>query len=449
MLRLALVLLVLTTAHLRAGPAAVADLVRQLGHDRFAVREAAQAELLRRGEDVVPDLDRAARGADAETAERVRKIRYALVGYLADVERLLADVDNRPDYDPDAIAPELRGLIESHQPRAADLLLTFATDPKHPLQLRAMRAFLQTWESASAAQLDRFIQTRVYLTTTHRPKFPAKAGGMVPMAVVIRHGWNAWFPISGPHAFAMTNRTTRYLDGQPYEKPFPHAHPFATVGWYRTGELAIGKHTIHAVLEYEFTHKGVKRTGTVRSADSTFEVIAADTPDDLVAPKSEALTKEVRTAFRLRETEHAAAIDGLPRVPEVPDESDYWRPQVTWSTGGKDAGIHCPIWGLARPLDVDLCFAVEIHDLKTGKVHPADPVVVHRGRSTRGYIVPRDARAFAADRDGFVAVKVVLTPSRGLALTDPDVVKYYPEPIATSELRMKVFADLKPRPPSK
>jgi hypothetical protein len=438
----ALLCLTILVPSVRAEPPTVADLVRQLGHNRFAVREAAEAELLRRGEAIVPAMEGAAKGADAETVERVRRIRDALIGYRDEIARLLAaTVYYRSDAFPSRIHPDLRDLIARHQPRAADWLLTILADPRHPLQARARVAFLQAYPSATADQIDRYIQGQVFLTTNHRPKFPAKAGGTVPIIASIREGWAGWFSLDADKRLAITSRTTRYLDGKPYDKPFECREPFATVGSYRTGELPPGKHTIHAVLDYEFTHNGETRKGSIRSPDSTFEVVGADTPDDLIAPKSDELIKQVRTAFRIQETEEPAA--ERQRTGER-GLADWWRPQMEWTANGKRRGIHGPVWRLASPLDVDLCFEVEIRDVATGKVFPSEPIIVPRKYVVRrGYVLPvNDPHEFARDRDGFVTVRVKLTPSRGLALSNPEITRYYPEAIETSELRMKVFADL-------
>ncbi|MBO0698323.1 MAG: hypothetical protein J2P46_08020 [Zavarzinella sp.] len=439
---------ILTWPVLADPPATVADLVRQLGDEKYARREAAQKELLRRGEAIVPELDRLAKTADTETTERLRKVRYELIGYLDDVRRLLEDVDNRAGYVPNPISPELRDLITGHQPRAGDFLLDLATDDHSVFQRRARRAFLQTWESASANQIDRFVRYQVTLTMNHRPKFPAKVGAIIAVEALIPEGWTGWFPIAGEKPFAMKVRTTRYLDGKPFPQPFDSPYPFATVGWFRVGELAEGKHTIHAVLAYEFTHRGQKRTGEIRSRDSTFEVVSADTPDDLIAPKSEALAKQVRAKFVIRESEYDPKNFTGYQPGTLPAQgAEYeWTPQVTWETKpGVRAGLHCPVRENA-PLDVDLCFDAEIHDLKTGTVYPAEPVIVRAGEGRRSWVIPRDVQAFAKGRDGFVTVKVVLNPSRALALTHLDVKRYYPEPITSAELRMKVYQKIEVRP---
>jgi len=428
-------------------PSSVADLVAQLGDPKFATREKAQKALLARGEEIVPELDRLAKTADAESAERIRKIRYELVGYLDDIKRLLPTVDNRWDYVPDKISDELRGLITGHQPAAGEYLLRLATDPTHDLNLRATRAFLQTWQSATAAQLDRYIQSRVYLTTEHRSKFPAKVGAMIPMEAKIRGGWGQWFPLTGD-TLALKTRTTRYLDGKPYDKPFDCHHPFATVGWYKTGELAEGKHSIHAVLEYELNHKGEKQTGAIRSPMSSFEVLSADTPNNLIASRSEARLKRVKTALeavRAPPPSEPAARIGIESRFQLETEVVH----VSWDVaGGKRAGLVCPRWDIRTPLDVDLCFDVEIHDVKAGKVFPAEPIVLRKGESGSGYVIPQDVRAFAKDREGPVTVKIVRRPSRARALSDPKVTHYFPDTITTDDVRIKVVKDLPPYPPS-
>jgi hypothetical protein len=203
-------------------------------------------------------------------------------------------------------------------------------------------------------------------------------------------------------------------------------------------------------MEYEFTQNGQKGRGEIRSKDSTFEVLPADTPDDLVATKSEALTKQVRARFVVRESEYdPRRFTGFQPGTLPAQGAEYdWSPQVTWETGpGTRAALHCSVRLISDPLpDVDLCFDAEIHDVKSGTVYPARPVVVRAGQTSRDFIVPNDVQAFARGRDGFVTVKVVLKPSRALALTDLEVKRYYPEPIISDEMRMKVYQKVEVRP---
>jgi hypothetical protein len=429
----------------------VKELVKQLGDAKFAVREEAQRELLKRGEEIVPELDKLAKGVDAETAERLRKVSYELVGYKDDIRRLLAGVHEGKDSAPAPISVELRSLIAHHQPGAADLLLSILSNPKNASARQALRTFIATWDSATPDQIDAYIQQVVTWKTNHRSKFPAKVGAMISFDAQIRDGWTGWPPIGDKKTeFPFRGRTIRHLDGKPYEKPFDYPYPFGTLGWYKVGEMAEGKHTIRAVLEYEFTHRGEKRKGRIESAESKFEVLPPDTPDDLIATKSDALTKRVCEVFKVRENDFdPKAFTGYQLGTLPAQGAEYqWYPQVTWKAGPTDsAGLHCPVAMMSGPLlDVDLCFEAEIHDLKTGTVYPADPIVVHRGNQGGGHIIPRDPQAFAKGREGFVKVKVVLKPSRAVALTHVDIKNYYPGTITSDELRMKVFPKVEPIP---
>lgn len=445
---LSLIVVLLAAASLRADPPTVAELVKQLGDPRFAVRETAQKELLKRGEGIVPELDRLVKGVDAETADRIGRVRYRLIGYKDDIRRLLADVHEGKDSAPVPIADQLRGLIADHQPGSGDLLLDILSGPQNQRYRQALRTFVATWNVATPDQIDAYVRRIVTLATRHRPRFPAKVGAMISFEAQLQEGWTGW-PQPEPTGFTFKTRTTCYLDGKPYDKPYEYRYPFATAGWYRVGELAEGTHTIHAVMDYEFTQRGQTRRGAIRSKGSTFEVLSADTPDELVAPKSDVLTKVVREKFTIRESEHdPKAFTGV-QVGTLPSQGvdHHWYPQVTWEPKkGITAGIHCPVRLLREPLDVDLCFDAEIHDVKTGTVYPCDPVVVRAKNVGRDWIVPKDVRAFANDRDGFVTVKVVLRPSRALALSDPRVRSYYPEPITSDEMRMKVYQKVEIQP---
>lgn len=440
---LALIALIQIGTSVRAETPIVADLVKQLGDPKFAVREAAQKELLNRGEGIVPELDRLAKGADAETVDRIVKLRYNLVGYKDDIRRLLALVDEGKDRAPVPISNELRGLIVEHQPGSGNVLLEYLADPKHKLHRKAVGTFMAIWDVATPDQVDAYMQKTVTLKTTHRAKFPAKVGAMISFEAQPLDGWTGW-PVQPPKGFTFNTRTTRYLDGRPYDKPFEYRYPFATVGWYRVGELAEGKHTIHAVMEYEFTQNGQKRNGEIRSKDSTFEVVSANTPDDLIVTMSEARAAQVKAALVIRETVFNRAEPRFGQRIVLDEDTAGAPPQVSWDVPGGRAGLVCLMWELKEPLDVDLCFDVTLKDNKTETVYPADPIVVRRGDRHGGYIYPREPQRFAKERDGLRGVTVHLKPSRGLALTDPRISKYFPDPIVRGELLMKVIPKIEP-----
>jgi hypothetical protein len=431
-------------AGLQAQPAQnVGDLVRQLGDSKFAVREAAQRQLAEQGEKIVPELDRLAKNADAETNDRIAKIRYKLVGYKEDIRRLLAEVHDGVGRAPDPVSAELRGLIAAHQPGAGDYLLSMLADPRHKLDRRVIRTFVATWDVATVEQIDAYFRQNVSLVATNRPKYPAKVGAMISFEAQLREGWVSW-PMLDSRTFSFNTKTTRYLDGKPYDKPFVYRYPFATVGWYRVGELTEGKHTIHAVMEYEFSQNGNKKKGEFRSKNSTFEVVSADTPDDLIAATSAKTANHVRRAFQVEGIKVSGAGVNAVESPGKGGESMY-PPQVSWEASpGVRTGLSCPQWSVAAPLSVDLCMDAEIHDINSGKVFLADPILLTGDATARGYVIPRDPRAFAKGRDGLVPVKIVLKPSRALALSDLRMKRYFPESITVDHLIMKVIPKIEP-----
>jgi hypothetical protein len=324
-----------------------------------------------------------------------------------------------------------------------DVLLAILANPKHKLHRRAVRTFVTCWDAATPDQIDAYIRQSVTVGTRHRPKFPAKVGATIPFEAQLRDGWAGWPAIRGGKKFDFRMRTTCYLDGRPYDKPFDHPYPFATVGTYRVAELADGKHTIHAVLEYEFTHRGEGRKGEIKSPESIVEVVP-DGGDDLAAAASVKMADLVRAAF---------SVQGVPTHGVGRDVIDIGRysepPHVSWGVApNRSAGVYCPIWAVRTELDVDLCFDVEIRDMASGKIFAASPICVLRGERVRGYVVPRDVRAFAEGRSGLVRVEVTFKPSRALALSEPRVRQYFPNPIS-AELYMKIVPPVPPIPPAK
>lgn len=423
-------------------PDAVRALVRQLGDARFGRRAEAQRALIGMGPAVVPLLEKLRPGQDLEVQRRLDRVRRELVGYADDLRRFVAALPDPKNETRPAAPPELLHTVAAHQPRAGYFLLALLQDPNGELHRRATHAFVAAWDHMSAAQIDEYVRASLLLEARPRPQYPRGVDAAIGMAYYHPFGWAGW---PSGYRFKIKTRTTRFLDGKPHGKPFAYEGPGAGVGAVRTGGLAPGKHTLAFEVEYEFTHRGEARKGKLRSKDFVFEMVPADTPDALVAPADKTTDEAVRTAFRIGETEDDLLDAPRPffRTDGWPP-ADPWRPQVTWEGNG----LHVPLWKLTRPLPVDLCFAVEIHDVKTGKVYPGDEIVVRKGETRYGYFTPRDVHAFAAGRTGFVPVRVVLKASRALALTYPEVTRYYPGEVRSGVLRAKIGPEAK-APPAK
>jgi hypothetical protein len=417
----------------------VKSLVGQLGDRAFARREAAHKALLRLGEGVLPLLEKLGPAQAPEVQLRITRIRRELVGYRDDIRASLAALPEIKDGPRRPIPEGLKRVIAGHQPKSGDYLLSLIADPKSNLRRRAVRAFTYTWKSMSAAQLRAYLPHVLTLEAQPRPRYPQGIDAGVGMLYYFADNWMG-LPADGI-PFQFMTRTTHFLDGKPYGKPFAYQGPVATTGWIWTKDLALGKHSCALELEYTFTHRGEKLTGRIRSRDFPFTMVAADTPDDLIAPKDAATDRFVRQSFRFVPKESdlhppPREIHGLNLLREDPR-----RPQITWEgPGGKRCGLSVPHWKADKALPVDLCFEVALIDQKTGKTYPCDPLILRRGQAAVwGYLCPRDVRAFARGRSGDVPVKAVLTPSRKTALSTTDLTRYWPGSITSDVLTVRVY----------
>jgi hypothetical protein len=416
----------------------VKALVKQLGERAFARREAAHKALIKLGDGVVPLLDKLGPAEAPEVQLRIARIRRELVGYRDDIRDSLATMPENKDGVRKPIPEGLKRVIAGHQPKSGDYLLSLIADPKNPLRRRAINAFTQAWDSMSGAQIKAYLPHVLALEAQPRARYPRGVDAAVGMLYHFVDHWAGW-PADGiPFHFA--TRTTHFLDGKPYGKPFAYQGPVATTGWIRTKDLALGKHSCALELEYTFTHRGEKHTGRIRSRDFTFTMVAADTPDDLIAPKDAQTDRLVRKSFRFVQKEAELHRPREMRRFDLVPVEDPRRPQVTWEgPGGKQCGLSTPYWKADSALPVDLCFEVTLYDQKTGKVYPCDPLILRRGQALMGYIYPRDVRSFARGRSGDVPVKVVLTPSRKTALSTTDVARYWPGSITSEVLTIRVY----------
>ncbi len=417
----------------------VASLVRQLGDGTFERREAAQRALEQMGPDVLPVIEKLGPQQDPEIRARLGRLRRELVGYVDAIRHYLSEMPEILHESKPPVPPELAQIVRLGQPRTGDFLLSLIADPADPLHRRATNTFVLTWDTMSARQIDTYVQRVIRPRANGRPKYPQGVDALLEMVYTGPYGWGSW-PTEPLVRFP--TRTTHYLDGEPYGKPFAYEGPGATTGWVRTKDLAPGRHEVRMAVEYEFGHRGATHRCSLGSKPFAFEVVAADTPDELIAPRDRDLDEAVRAAFGTAETEEAFA--PKPRIElrlrfDEPPPPDPWVPQVTWRTAAGESGsLHVPVWRVTKPLPVDLCFEVTIRDVEGGKTYPADSLVVRRGTTSQGFFVPRDVSAFARGKSGFVPVRVVLRPSRGLALTVPEVTRYYANEIVSDVMRMKV-----------
>jgi glutathione S-transferase len=165
------ILLLLTVVVALAGPkpgeegtpehARAAELVKQLGHPRFAVRESAAKQLLDMGGPAIPALTAGTKAADEEVRTRsaalLPKVRAA--EWKKRAEAYLADTDGKQKHDLPLLAefekavgkptPESRKLIAEMLKANGELLYQAATDPN--AAIAAVRVRCRTLAGAVGA----------------------------------------------------------------------------------------------------------------------------------------------------------------------------------------------------------------------------------------------------------------------------------------------------------
>ncbi|MDQ3813179.1 MAG: hypothetical protein M3347_04410 [Armatimonadota bacterium] len=331
----------------------------------------------------------------------------------------------------------LTEIIVINQPVSGNFLLSLIAHPQDKLHRRAVNAFVQSWDTMNVQQVDTYFQRAIELEVNHRERYPQRSGAAIEMGYAVAYGWGGW---PAQSQLELKTLTHHFVDDKPYAHATSYKGPMATTGWIHINDLSRGKHTAHLLLEYEFTHQGVRYQGRLKSKKFGFYVVDARTPDDLMAPPSRELEATARAAFHVAET-WGGLESQLPSGVSFGSSFGLrsWEPQMSGrAASGEVYELHVPFWGVAPELPVDLFFDVEIHDLSTGKVFEGDPVEVRRGEKRVGYFAPDSRGDFAVGRSGFVPVKIVLKPSRARALSRTWTTRYYPGILIFEGLRAKV-----------
>jgi hypothetical protein len=198
--------------------------------------------------------------------------------------------------------------------------------------------------------------------------------------------------------------------------------------------------------KYSVTRGAEVYRGEYESPDYSFEIVPDDGVDDLIAEPDEDLDRRIPELLRFAETEDELRHpDGkrefVIRRGEGPFDDDPWKPQITWTNkNGDGGGLHTPVWKLEKPLPVDLCFHVEFQIEEADVVLQCSDLEVLAGEQRSGYFSCDDFAALRdhADKEGFVKGKLVLKPSRALALSHTQVRQYYDAEITSPPVRYKV-----------
>lgn len=328
---------------------------------------------------------------------------------------------------------DLTKMIIASQPQSGDFLLSIIAQPHNALRRRAINAFIQTWDTMNLHQIDSYIRRAIDLNVDHRETYPEKTSGSMRVEYSSVDGWGGW---PSDRKINLQTKTSFYVDGVLNGKPYSYSGPMATTGWVYTWGLKRGRHTVRIRFEYEFTYQGVVCRGYKLSKNFHFKIVK-DTDDSLRSATDAALDAKVKAAFYTAETGWELKSKFAPGLSfNYSIGTDGMEPQSTVHNRvtGLQTALHCPVWAINPGLPVDMIFDVTIEDLTTGKKFMGNSIAVPKNTTRYERFEPYLPDQFAAGRTGTIPIKVMLEPSRRLALTYPWVTKYYPKPLTFTGL---------------
>jgi len=352
-----------------------------------------------------------------------------------------------PRFHAPQVSSNLRRLVLEGRPDSVDFLISRIGDGTGMVQDPASFILASLWDQLDRQQIERYLKANMIHFVQQRAAYPAGVDAGIAVGVRFRSDYGGL-----PRNQKVTSETvtTHFLDGNQVGEPFRYPLHTTISHWYRTRELGLGRHTYRLVTDYTFKSGAETYTGRLESGEYSFEISAADSPNALAAPASSRLEQQVRDSLVIADVEQPPDVPGLPeKSPEQIAEraANLWRPQIGYGDA-RGTSLHMPVWRLREPLPFDLCFRVDFQIERTERIIPGIELVVFAGDARGSYFSPAnygDAPAFRqhADKEGFVPVRVILTPSLALALTHPRVRSYYPAPITSDVVRVRVDYDPK------
>lgn len=340
----------------------------------------------------------------------------------------------------------LQQMIAQHLPESADVLLSHCESDDEEMAKLAATVVVRFLDDLTDQQTVRYLQTGFGHFAEKRDRYPQGIDAAIGLGYRFEFGHEG-LPKDRKYKFRTTTR--HFLNGEEFgEKPFSYPGPGAASGSVQLKDLAVGEHSVRMATEWEFTRGEKTLMGKFESGELKFEIVSPDTPNDLIATADPKVTKIVKDSLQFRESqtsfERRSRFSLDPRIRER-----HWRPStytVSKDGTGPVYALHTPFWRMNRPLPVDLAFQMKLKVEGTDLEFPCFDVVVLAGertytRNVHASRIPLDKLVKNllkhADKNGFVKVRLVLTPSREVALQNPKVKKYFPGSITSEVLRIR------------
>ncbi len=354
---------------------------------------------------------------------------------LREIRQIVAELPEIDRISRRHIPDDVIDKILSHQPASGNALLEVIANPEDNLNRRATNVLMKIWENLTPEQIGRYFQIAMPASIEYRPQYLQGVEARIVIDSGIKYGEGGW-PVN--KGLKIKKKYSRYLDGKLYGEIID-SNNYQGIFYIPLSELDIGQHTAQLIVEYEITDNEHIYTGIARSELAEFEIVSSDVPDELAAPYDPEVEEMVLKSLQFKEVQSPRFVNNA----DFLGTDEPWKPQ---SSGRSKAtndewAVHSPLYQVLEPLPVDLCFNVKFVVEETGKKYEGVPITLVSGQSNPRlkYFPMRDTKEFARDNRGFVPLRIVLEPSRDIALDHPKVTHYYNRPITTEVLRAKTY----------
>jgi hypothetical protein len=259
------------------------------------------------------------------------------------------------------------------------------------------------------------------ITIEGRARFPLGSTARIHMT----SAWPSGVRPPQTLRFASTSRVV--VDGEPTGRPYRSRYPLPYVPQFTPTDYGPGKHRFHVETEYSIRNGKATFSKTVRSPDQEFEVLLPGEDCGLERKTDPELDTLVERTFRF--VVDTTAFDEPGEAGGNGGDSDpASRPLRVPRSGGGQLEIHGRHrWKLAAPLPLDLAFETEYEMLDFNQFLPGPALYVPKGSTPSGEFRPVDYgyRLRALRQPGTYRFRVHLTPSRDVALMQPDSEVYW------------------------
>jgi len=342
-------------------------------------------------------------------------------------------------------------LVTEHQPDSIDWLLAMASDEDATIARRAALVTSRFLDRMTSDQVERFIASQMAFHFRLREQYPHGVAASIPVEARYAPGRDGLPPLK---KYILRTTTRVLLDGKQVGEPLESDSSASPTSWslddltwgvigrtktrIPTQSLDIGTHTLKLTTQFTLARDGSSFDGQVESDERSFRIVES-TVDGLVAPVDTDLQKRVVDSLDIVES----VWTWIPKAWRNENRfREAWSPQEFFADGETGIGLHGPAWKNVEPLPVDLCFDVEFHIEKTGEVVKGKPLIAIRDQRQGGYmgLGRLDPRMEAvADESGFVRARIVLKPSREVALSNPEVTSYFQGTVTSKPVRLLVW----------